>query len=180
MPGPDDRPLVLTARLAAPEQAWLDAWRAEFFPPERNHLAAHLTLFHALPGAQRASIEAELEAVAATTPPIPARAGGLRFLGRGVAVDITAPALVTLRARLAATWATQLTRQDEQPLRPHVTVCNKVTPERAREVERELATRLTPRAFALPGLALFAYAGGPWEPLRVWRFSGLTAPSTTA
>jgi 2'-5' RNA ligase len=168
----DARPLIVTAMLPAPEQAWLDGWRAEFFPPERNHLTAHLTLFHALPGADRDAIQATLADVAARTPALPARAGGLRFLGRGVAVEIHAPALVTLRAQLAAQWTGRLTRQDDQPLRPHVTVCNKVTPERAREVERELAARLTPRAFALPGLALFAYAGGPWEPLRSFAFAG--------
>src|SRR3954447_10433395 len=148
----DARPLILTATLAPPEQAWLDGWRAEFFPPERNHLAAHLTLFHALPGADREAIEATLADVAARTPPVPARAAGLRFLGRGVAVDVHAPALVTLRAQLAADWTGRLTRQDEQSLRPHVTVCNKVTPELAREVERELAARFAPRACTLPGL----------------------------
>jgi len=166
------RPLVLTAALAPPEQAWLDGWRAEFFPPERNHLAAHLTLFHALVGAEHDAIAATLEALAARTAPLPARAERLRFLGRGVAVEVHAPALVALRAQLAAGWAGRLTRQDEQPLRPHVTVCNKVTPERARAVERELAARLAPRAFTLPGLALFAYAGGPWEPLRSFPFTG--------
>ena len=87
-------------------------------------------------------------------------------------MEVHAPALVTLRAQLAAHWTGRLTRQDEQPLRPHVTVCNKVTPERARAVERELAARLVPRAFTLPGLALFAYAGGPWEPLQSFPFTG--------
>lgn len=163
---------MLTAELPPPEQAWLDGWRAEFFPPERNHLAAHLTLFHALPGARQAAITATLEAAAARTPPIPARADRLLFLGAGVAVGVHAPALVALRAELAAEWAGQLTRQDEQPLRPHVTVCNKVTPERARAVERELARRFTPRALTLGGLALSAYAGGPWEPLASFPFGG--------
>ena len=75
------------------------------------------------------------------TPPVPARADRLRFLGRGVAVAIEAPALVTLRAELATLWTGELAPQDQQPLRPHVTVCNKVTPERARAVEHELARR---------------------------------------
>src|SRR3954471_13192641 len=118
----DRRPLTLTATLAPPEQAWLDGWRAEFFPPERNHLAAHLTLFHALPGASFESVAATLAAVAARTSPPPARADGLRFLGRGVAVSIPAPGLGAVRAELAALWAGRLTRQDEQPLRAHVTV----------------------------------------------------------
>jgi 2'-5' RNA ligase len=168
------RPLVLTATLPLPEQAWLDAWRRAYFPPERNHLAAHLTLFHALPGAEERSIAATLEARTARTPPSPARAERLRFLGRGVAVEIDAPELVALRSDLAAEWAGWLTHQDQQPLRPHVTVCNKVTPERARAVEHELTSRLQPRAFTVPGLALFAYDGGPWLPLRTFPFRGST------
>jgi 2'-5' RNA ligase len=163
-----ERPLILTATLPPSEQAWLDAWRTEFFPPERNHLAAHVTLFHAL----REPVAATLEALAARTPPLPARADGLRFLGRGVAVSIHAPALVALRAALAAEWAGRLTRQDEQPLRPHVTVCNKVAPERARAVERELSARFAPREFVVPGLSLFAYDGGPWIALRTFAFAG--------
>ena len=168
----DERPLVLTAALAPAAQAWLDGWREEFFPPERNHLAAHLTLFHALPGQQREEIVATLEAVAARTAPISARADRLRCLGRGVAIAIDAPPLVALRAQLANAWSGELTSQDEQPLRPHVTVCNKVTPERARAVGRELATRFVPRDLTLPGLALFAYAGGPWDPLGGFPFRG--------
>lgn len=173
----DAQPLVLTAVLPPAEQAWLDGWREEFFPPERNHLAAHLTLFHALPGARREAITAALTELAARTPPPTAHADGLRFLGAGVAVGVHSPALVTLRAELAARWAGSLTRQDEQPLRPHVTVCNKVTPERARAVERELTTRFTPRTFSLPGLALYAYAGGPWVLLSTCSFHGRSTPA---
>ena len=174
IPTVDAQPLVLTATLPPAEQSWLDGWREEFFPPERNHLAAHLTLFHALPGAQHQPIVAALQEIAARTPPVPARTDGLRFLGAGVAVGVHSPALETLRAELAARWAGSLTRQDEQPLRPHVTVCNKVTPERARDVERELGARLEPRVFTLPGLTLFAYAGGPWVPLRAFPFEGIS------
>ena len=64
-----------------------------------------------------------------------------------------------------------------------MTVCNKVTPERARDVERELGARLEPRVFTLPGLTLFAYAGGPWVPLRAFPFEGsafLATPMRTS
>ena len=88
-------------RSRRPSSPWLDGWREEFFPPERNHLAAHLTLFHALPGAQHQPIVAALQEIAARTPPVPARTDGLRFLGAGVAVGVHSPALETLRAELA-------------------------------------------------------------------------------
>jgi len=40
-------PLIVTAELAPEDFAWLDALRRHHFPPERNQLRAHLTMFHA-------------------------------------------------------------------------------------------------------------------------------------
>ena len=42
-------PLIVTATLPPSEFAWADALRRAHFPPERNYLQAHVTLFHALP-----------------------------------------------------------------------------------------------------------------------------------
>ena len=46
-------PLILTLALDGATFAPLDALRRPHFPPERNLVPAHLTLFHALPGAER-------------------------------------------------------------------------------------------------------------------------------
>ena len=43
-------PLVVTLLLEPSAQERFDRVRAAHFPAERNHLAAHVTLFHALPG----------------------------------------------------------------------------------------------------------------------------------
>ena len=42
-------PIIVTALFAPEDQAWFDRQRQAYFPPERNHLAAHLTMFHHLP-----------------------------------------------------------------------------------------------------------------------------------
>ena len=42
-------PLIVTALLGRADHAWLDGERQRHFPPERNQLPAHLTLFHQLP-----------------------------------------------------------------------------------------------------------------------------------
>ena len=101
-------------------QARLDALRAAHFPPERNFLAAHLTLFHALPGEEEEAVSAFLRTVTARTPPPMLHFPGLRFLGRGVAVGVEAPALLAVRAELATAWHGWLTAQDQQKWRPHV------------------------------------------------------------
>ncbi len=42
-------PLIVAAIFGAQDHMYLDGLRRTHFPPERNRLAAHLTLFHHLP-----------------------------------------------------------------------------------------------------------------------------------
>src|SRR4051794_5730118 len=78
-------PLIVTAQLDAGAQALLDGLRRAHFPPERNHLAAHLTLFHHLPGAEEDAVTATLREHAARAP-LTGTADRPMKLGRGVAV----------------------------------------------------------------------------------------------
>ena len=164
------RPLVVTAELDPGSFARLDALRRAHFPAERNHLPAHLTLFHALPGEHRAAVEADL---AAAARPVPLRVAGPVLLGRGVAFGVDAPELVALRDGLAARWAPWLTPQDARPWRrPHVTVQNKVDPAAARALHERLAAAHEPWEGEAPALLLWRYDGGPWT--RLLRCAGRT------
>lgn len=165
-------PLILTLRLDAAASARFDALRAAHFPPERNHLAAHVTLFHALPGEHEEQVRADL-AVAASRPSFPVRVSGVRSLGRGVAYDLHAPELAAVRDELARAWGPWLTPQDRQRHRPHVTVQNKTSPEAARSLLAELSAGFVPYDVQAEGLALWRYLGGPWEPLAVVPFLGV-------
>lgn len=165
-------PLILTLRLDPASQAWFDRLRRAHFPPERNYLAAHLTLFHALPGAERQAIEARLRAVAAAEAPFPLEVGSPFLLGRGVAFRLFSDKLQFLHAGLAAGWRDWLGPQDRQRLRPHVTVQNKVAPETARALLAELAAGFSPFAATGEGLQLWHYRGGPWEAAGEFGFEG--------
>ena len=70
---PEPAPLILSAVLDARVQRRLDALRRAHFPPDRNHLDAHVTLFHHLPGAEE---DAVAEAVGRGRPRVPGTAGG--------------------------------------------------------------------------------------------------------
>ena len=157
-------PLVVTLVLDAASQERFDALRREHFPPERNHLAAHVTLFHALPGDRLESVVADLRA-AAGREPFPVAVLGLRLLGRGVAYDLAAAELSELHARLAARWQPWLTAQDRQRLAPHVTVQNKVEPATARRLHAQLSADFRSVDVTAVGLALWRYEGGPWSPV---------------
>jgi 2'-5' RNA ligase len=149
-----------------------DAQRQKFFPPERNFIPAHVTLFHHLPSNRLEDITATLEGIAARTLPMTAEVTGLRFLGRGVAYDLNAPRLERLRSELAQAWHGELTNQDRSGFKPHVTVQNKVSSDTARETLTLLEARFTPWTFQVLGLDLWRYLGGPWALLESWRFSG--------
>ena len=159
-----DAPLILTLTLDATSQAFFDEQRRLYFPPKLNYLSAHLTLFHALPGAEASTIITDLEGVAAAQPgPLPLHVTGLKFMGRGVMYSLDNPDLPALHRRLQQQWQPWLTAQDGQGLRPHITVQNKVDPAVARALHAELSAGFVPFEAQGTGLALWSYRGGPWE-----------------
>jgi len=165
-------PLILTATMDPAAHAYFDRLRTAHFPPERLKVGAHLTLFHLLPPSAVAEVERACAAEAAATPVIEARASALRFLGRGVAFVIDAPALAECRTRLADRFAGLLSAQDQAPFRPHVTVMNKAEPAAAKRVLEQSREDFEPFPVAITGLALWRYLGGPWEAVRGYRLRG--------
>jgi 2'-5' RNA ligase len=162
-------PLVVTLLLDEAAQARFDAQRTALFPAGRTAVGAHVTLFHAVPGEHVEAVGADL-AAAAGRPAFPVAVTGLQSLGRGVAYRLRSAELAAVHAMLRARWEPWLTRQDAQPFRPHVTVQNKVTPEQARATLARLEGGFAPWEATATGLALWAYAGGPWEPLSRYPF----------
>ena len=164
-------PLIVTLEMDAAAQQFFDRLRKAHFPPERNHLSAHVTLFHHLPGGEMARVCEDLRAVCATAQPFDVAVTGLRSLGGGVAFVLESLALSALRADLARRWEEKLTAQDRQLFRPHVTVQNKVPPARARALHAELQSSFAPFAIEGRELVLWRYRGGPWEAVSKFPFA---------
>jgi hypothetical protein len=165
-------PLIVHALLGAAEQAFFDRLRAAHFPPDRHHLAAHLTMFHAIPPMLEPELRRRLGAMAAELPPPRAAITGLMNLGGGVAFRIVSDDLDAIRAELADAFRGHLTQQDSHGWRPHITVQNKVTAGEARALGDQLAAGFEPRSLTLNGLAFDHYDGGPWRPGRRYPFRG--------
>ncbi|MEV4143944.1 2'-5' RNA ligase family protein [Amycolatopsis sp. NPDC049691] len=165
-------PLVLTLTVDEETRVVWDALRRKWFPPERLVVGAHVTLFHALPGIHEDEVVADCAAVAGSTGRFTLTVDGVRPLGRGVALVVRAPELMGVHARVRHRWAGWLTRQDQQPLKPHVTVQNKVSPETAAATLAALRANFGPREATATGLAVWRYVGGPWEPVEQLPFGG--------
>lgn len=165
-------PLIVTADLPPDIHRWATRLRTAHYPPERNLLEAHVTLFHALPPGSEDEVRDRLARLAAECPPLAARLDGVMSLGAGTALRLTSPDMLALRGDLAAQFHGLLTSQDTHEPRLHITVQNKVSPQAARDLQRRLSAEIEPRAFTFPGLALHRYRGGLWEFVKRWAFRG--------
>ena len=163
-------PIVVTALFGPADHAYLDGLRRMHFPPERNLLAAHLTMFHHLPPSLLAELRRRLGDETRQVPAPPARLAGPISLGGGVAFRVESTGLAAIRARLADAFAPMLTPQDAAGWRPHVTIQNKVAAAVARDTQHALALGFVPRPLAIAGLGAWYYRGGPWEPIGRWPF----------
>lgn len=158
---------MVTLRLEDAVQRRFDAERTRLFPRGRTAVGAHVTLFHALPPHLRQEVQAEL-GQASEELPVPISVTEVYSLGRGVAYRLAGDEVQRFHRRLQERWRPHLTRQDAQPLRPHVTVQNKVDSEVARATLKELRTAFEPLTTAAVALELWRYDGGPWNLLRRW------------
>lgn len=164
-------PLILTLKLDQTTFEQVNALRQQYFPPERNFLPAHVTLFHALPGDQALSIRQRLQTLSSQTSRLPLHLPTLRCLGQGVAIEICAPPFVQLRQTLAKIWGEWLNAQDQQGYRPHITIQNKVAAEAARQLYDQLVDGWHPLNGYGEGLLLWHYRGGPWELITEFSFT---------
>lgn len=156
-------PVIISAEFVPEDQRWLNALRERYFPPERNYIDAHLTLFHHLPPGEIEAIRHRLTAETRHCPAPPIAIAGVMNLGRGTAIAMACPELGAIRSRLADAFKGLLIPQDQAGWRPHVTIQNKVDPAIARALQASLASEIVRRRVALAGLATWYYRGGPWE-----------------
>ncbi|MER0238171.1 2'-5' RNA ligase family protein [Fulvimarina sp. MAC8] len=159
----DEAPLILTLRFDDESFDRFQKLRQEHFPPSRNLIPAHLTLFHHLPGDELEMVAGHLDKTIKEWRPIKCRVSGLRFLGKGVAYEVNSPQVERLRADLAGHFYDHLTAQDRQRIKPHITIQNKAEASVARKLYDELDSAFEPFNFDATGLLLWFYRGGPWE-----------------
>jgi len=157
--------------MEASAQRYLNELRQQHFPPERNFIDAHLTLFHALPNAD--AVLNDIIDAAGNQHRFSPQVSGVVSLGKGTALKVESPELKSLHHQLQRKWLTLLTVQDKQGLWPHITIQNKVAPESARSLQLQLHDDFEPFEFEVIGLELWQYLGGPWNLLKRFEFKSV-------
>ena len=165
-------PLIVTLEADAASQARFDAARERWFPPARNLVPAHVTLFHKLPGERMDDVARRLRDVAARD------GAAARFRvashhaagGRARAYRLDLPEGDALRGAIGA--GLEVAAQDRGRLRAHVTVQNKVSREEAAATLIALRGGFVPWDGEAAALRLWWYRGGPWEAVGRYAFAG--------
>lgn len=163
--------LIVTAEIAQRDFSWLEGLRRAHYPPDRNQVSAHLTMFHALPPSAEPEVRSRLSDLAKGPAPL-TTIEGLMNLGGGVAFRVVSPDLDRIREELAEELHGLLGAQDSAGWRPHITIQNKVPPKAARELLDSLQGEFVPRPLAISALALHRYLDGPWEAVARYSFRG--------
>jgi len=156
-------PLILTAKMDEDSFEFLNGLRKQYFPPERNFLTAHITLFHQLPGECLEEIEDYLKIIASRQYKFKLIFSAVKFIGKGTIVQIESTELISLRNKLVNHWSDWLIPQDKQKYAPHVTIQNKTETSEAQQVYENLNQSWQSRAGTAIALQLWHYRGGPWQ-----------------
>lgn len=168
----ENAPIIITAMMGAEDQSFFNKLRTAYFPPERNYLDAHITLFHHLPPTHWPEIKRYIIAISREYEAPFARTDRLLNLGRGVAFHVDSPELIAVRSMIADNFATLLIPQDKAKPRLHITVQNKVSGAIAKQTLEILTAEFEAFDLEIIGIAAFYYKGGPWQKIGHWRFAG--------
>lgn len=154
--------LIVTAEIAQRDFSWIEGLRRAHYPPERNQVPVHLTMFHALPPSSESELRARLARITRRALPS-ATIAGLMDLGGGVGFRVVSSDLDRIRDELAEELHGLLGAQDTGGWRPHITIQNKVAPKVARALKESLERSFHQRPLEISGLGLHRYLDGPWE-----------------
>lgn len=164
-------PLIITLQLDAVSQAFFNAQRKAYFPANANYLDAHVTLFYRLPSAETL-IRETLINVASQQHPFSLQVTRLQHIGNGVVYVLESEELKVLHRNLQTVFAPWLIKQDQQTLRPHITIQNKVTAFKSLQLHRQLSETFTPFAIQATGICTWKYLKGPWKAIEAFAFTG--------
>ncbi|KAE9986686.1 hypothetical protein EG328_005013 [Venturia inaequalis] len=176
--GMPPQPFILTLRLDKASERVLTDVRTKYFPKHRNFLSGHLTLFHALPAAQKPVYHQVLTSLSTSTSPFTVGIKEPFPLGKkGVGLNVSSFKLRGLHDELLKRFrdeGVELTVQDQSRLRAHVTVQNKVGEEEAGRTLEEVKNMWVERAARAEGIVVWRYeTSGEWTFLKEFEFKGL-------
>jgi hypothetical protein len=157
----------------------MTALRNKYFPPKLNKLAAHLTLFHALPESKlESTVIPTIRRVAAEWQPFSVNAAKPFRMKKGILISVPknqgGDMAQKVHKELLGDWEGEgwLSEQDAGGIRVHYTIMNKVDDEgKVADAMDEVSASWQPDQGTVVGLALWRYERGYWKWVEAFKFS---------
>jgi len=157
----------------------MTALRNKYFPPKINKLAAHLTLFHALPESKlESTVIPTIKRVTAEWEPFIVNAAKPFRMKKGIAISVPknqgGDLAQKLHGALQEAWKGEgwLSEQDAGGMRAHYTIMNKVDDEgQVADALNEVSESWKPDRGTVEGVALWKYERGYWKWEQAFKFS---------
>lgn len=154
-------PLIITVALDKVSQDYFNELRTKHFPTYCNYMHAHVTFFHRLPS-NLSLVDAYLQKIT-QQPCFFMEASAIKNIGNGTVFTITSNELQQLHKTMQKKFTQHLITQDRKKLWPHVTIQNKVTAYKAKQLTDELSTSFQPFKITAIGFSTWLYLKGPWQ-----------------
>ncbi len=158
---------ILSVLMDEKTQQYLNQWREQYFPESINYLQAHITLFHKLDLEKFESMD---ELPAQPKNNLELNFDKVYFLGKGFAIEALCPPLLEFHHRFQKLYFSELSKQDQQKKKLHVTLQNKVSPDKAKKDFEDFKVKFQGFRGEAIGLSLHHYQGGPWQKVKDFMF----------
>jgi len=138
-------------------------------------LAAHITLFHALPANAQPQIANILRDITSQTKTFRCGLKNPFMLGKkGVGINVASFKLKEFHKELLYRFREariELTEQDQRPVHPHITIQNKVDEEEARRTLEAVQEEFSEQVAFAQGVVVWRYEqNGEWTHLKTYEF----------
>jgi 2'-5' RNA ligase len=153
--------IILTILLDEAAQYFFDAKRKQYFPAYANFTNAHLTLLHCLPNKE--IVFEKLKTIAASISTFKLEVKEIVQNKNFNGYAINSDELARLHKTLQNDFVGMLSLKDLKPLKPHITIQNKITEYKAQKTHQILLEDFKPFTTDALGISCWYYTKNKWE-----------------
>ena len=153
--------IILTLLMDENSQSFFDAQRKLYFPAYANFTNAHITLVHCLP-----NIEIVFKTLFETckkTKSFSVEVNDIFNINNFNAYKIISKDILDLHKNLQTTFKHFLSQKDLKPIKPHITIQNKVTAYKAKKTYEIIKADFKPFEATILGISCWYFTKNNWE-----------------
>ena len=161
--------IILTLLIDEKSQSFFDAQRKLYFPAYANFTNAHITLIHCLPNIE--IVFKRINEICEKTKSFSAEVNDIFNINNFNAYKIESNDIQVLHKNLQTHFKKFLSQKDLKPIKPHITIQNKVTDYKSKKTYENLKGNFIPFEATILGISCWYFTKNNWEKKEDYLFS---------